>query len=1164
MKTVLQIYREHEGKVSDRWHLYLAEYDRLFAPYREKPVRLLEIGVQNGGSLDIWGKVFPHARKIVGCDVDPDCSRLQYDDPRIALVIGDALSDEVRQRVLKHSPAFELIIDDGSHRSGDIICAFARYFPSLEEDGLYLVEDLHCSYWQEYSGGLYHPDSAVAFFKRLVDVINREHWGIDRTRTEFLRAFEARYRAPLHEGMLRQIHSIEFLNSLCVIRKRTAPRNALGPRIVVGTVESVQPSPPSLDGTGCDAPDQHRNPWAVDAESRAEELLRSEMLARERELERAQAESTDRAQRIEALEREVLARSDELERMRADISARHAELQRALADMKELRHEVSNRDRQIGRLQSEVSSREGKLRRANAEMRRLKDELGVRDRKIGRLQSQAATQEGDLQRLVADATRREAELAERSKELAKVRSEITAIRGSTSWRLTGPARRLASRFKWRGHVALVLKVPYWLLTFQLLRRLRERSAARIIARSGLFDAEWYLANNPDIAASCADPALHYVIFGAKEGRDPSPGFDTSYYLETCPDAARSGTNPLLHYLLFGRAEGRSALAAMPAPDTASQPEPDYDAWVRRHDTLAEADVAAIRSHLATLRERPLISVVMPVYDPPLPFLRDAIDSVLAQIYPDWELCIADDGSPDPGIRTMLQDYARRERRIKLVLRERRGHISAASNSALELATGKFVALMDHDDRLPPHALYMAAVEVNAHPDADLIYSDEDKIDAEGRRHDPYFKPDWNPALFLCQNFVSHLGLYRTSLVRAAGGFREGFEGSQDYDLALRISTLTSPQLIRHIPYILYHWRISPGVQTFSTGHLPVTVQAARRAIAEHLERTGDGGEVVPSELPLYSRIKRPLADPAPRVALIVPTRDKLELLRICVDGLRRTSYPNLEIIVVDNDSREAATLDYLRELDGRERMRVLRIEGDFNFSELNNRAVEVADAEIVGFINNDVEVIEPGWLGEMVSQIAQPGVGAVGAKLYYGDDTIQHAGVVVGMGGVAGHAYKALPRSSAGYFGQLKLVRDVSCVTAACMIVRKDVFSAVGGFDEVNLKVAFNDVDLCLKIRQAGHRIVWTPDAELYHLESVSRGSDFTQQTRERFAREVAYMERRWGDALLQDPFFNPNLSLTGTDISLAFPPRVAKPWTTMLNGMAPPSDPRPVYPRMN
>ena len=569
----------------------------------------------------------------------------------------------------------------------------------------------------------------------------------------------------------------------------------------------------------------------------------------------------------------------------------------------------------------------------------------------------------------------------------------------------------------------------------------------------------------------------------------------------------------------------------------------YKDWIALFDTLAADDIAAIGAHIAAMKVPPLISVVMPVYDPDPGHLAAAMDSVLAQLYPHWELCIADDASTDPAVRRLLGLYAARDPRIRIMTRAVNGHISAASNSALELATGDYLALLDHDDLLPAHALYRVAADIEAHGPADLIYSDEDKIDGEGRRHDPHFKSDWNPELFLAQNMVSHLGVYRTDLVRAAGGFRIGFEGSQDWDLALRVAELSGPDRIRHIPHILYHWRVYTGSGSFSTDHGGKAAEAGRRAVAEHLARTGQAADVVPG-IAGYNRVRRALPDPAPRVSLIVPTRDRVELLRNCIDGLlHRTDYPDLEVLIVDNASVEPETLAYFDGLAAEPRVRILRREGPFNFSALNNHAVTQATGSLIGFINNDIEVIEPGWLAEMVGHAARPGVGAVGAKLLYADGKIQHAGVILGVLGVAGHTHKGFGRHDYGYFSRLRLCQNLSCVTAACMVMPKAVFESVGGFDAVNLAIAFNDVDLCIRIREAGYQVIWTPYAELYHLESASRGSDLTPENRDRFASEVKYMQDRWGDVLRRDPYYNPNLSLDATDFSLAGTPRVTRPW---------------------
>jgi GT2 family glycosyltransferase len=574
----------------------------------------------------------------------------------------------------------------------------------------------------------------------------------------------------------------------------------------------------------------------------------------------------------------------------------------------------------------------------------------------------------------------------------------------------------------------------------------------------------------------------------------------------------------------------------------------YATWITRHDTLRKDDIAAIRAHVARLPAAPLISVVMPAYETPERFLREAIASVRAQFWPHWELCIADDASPSPHVAAVLAEAAREDPRIRWVRRAANGHISAASNSALALATGEWVALMDHDDTLPPHALYEVALEAMAHPDAALIYSDEDKVDGEGRRSDPYFKPDIDPDLLLGQNMVSHLGVYRRDVLLALGGLREGLEGSQDHDLALRVLAACGPARVRHIPAVLYHWRQAAGPASFSESWLARCVAAGQRAVADHLAARGLTASVGPApDAPMHYRVTWKLPDPAPLVSVIVPTRDRAELLRACLEGvLHGTDYPALEVLVADNGSVEPATQALFAGLAADPRVRILPMPGPFNYARLNNRAAAEARGEVLLLLNNDTEVMDPGWLREMVSQAMRPEIGAVGAKLLYGDGTVQHGGVILGTGwpgGVAGHAYPKSPGEATGAFGLLVLARTASAVTAACLALRKEVWDAVGGFDEAHLAVAFNDVDLCLKIRAEGWRNLWTPHATLRHLESVSRGRDLAGAGATRFAREVATMRARWGAALDQDPYWNPNLALDSGHRGLAFPPRRDKPW---------------------
>jgi GT2 family glycosyltransferase len=577
----------------------------------------------------------------------------------------------------------------------------------------------------------------------------------------------------------------------------------------------------------------------------------------------------------------------------------------------------------------------------------------------------------------------------------------------------------------------------------------------------------------------------------------------------------------------------------------------YDKWVRDFDTLSDADRDAIRTHIGDLRYKPLISIIMPAYETPEWALWEAIDSIRNQLYPYWELCIADDASMAPHVDEILRQAATKDPRIKWLRRETNGHISAASNSALSLATGEFVALMDHDDLLPQHALYEVLVSLNKDPTLDIIYSDEDQIDRKGRRSLPYFKTDWNIDLLLGHNMISHLGVYRRTLLEHVGGFREGFEGSQDYDLALRCADATIPDRIHHIPSVLYHWRRDYGPASFSEGKLDECSEAALRAVSDHLDRRRERGKAIPHPvLPKWSRVVRTVPSPAPLVTLIVPTHDRADLLAMCADGLlKKTDYPEIELLIIDHASEQPATFALFEKLKLDSRVRIISHKGPFNYSAINNMAVAKARGSIIGLINNDIDVINPDWLSEMVSLASLNSVGAVGAKLIYPDGRVQHGGIVLGVGGIANHFNHALSRWAMGYFGRNLLTSSVSAVTGACLVVRKSVFEEVGGLNEIDLPVAFNDVDFCLKLRNKGYRNIWTPHAELYHHESASRGTDDTSEKSTRFSRETEYMRATWGPELEHDPFYNDNFSTDiGSCFKLSFPPRRQKPWLQRAN----------------
>jgi glycosyltransferase involved in cell wall biosynthesis len=541
----------------------------------------------------------------------------------------------------------------------------------------------------------------------------------------------------------------------------------------------------------------------------------------------------------------------------------------------------------------------------------------------------------------------------------------------------------------------------------------------------------------------------------------------------------------------------------------------------------------MRQEASGLSHTPTISIIMPTHNAPHVHLRSAIESVLSQVYPHWELCIADDASTAPHVARLLREYAQKDERIKVAFREKNGHISAASNSALALATGEFVALLDHDDELRPHALHMVAKTLNQNPALDMIYSDEDKITEEGARYSPYFKPDWSPDTFMCQMYTCHLGVYRRSIVEKIGGFREGFEGSQDYDLVLRFVEQTSGEKIHHIPHVLYHWRAIEGSTAQVASAKSYAYMAALRALQEALDRRGEGGIVEEVDRwPGHYRVRYPVPGGA-KISIIIPTRDKPELLSVCLASIfEKSSYDRFEVVVVDNGSVEKETFALFERWGAREpeRFRVEHYDIPFNYPRINNRGAEVAAGDLLLFLNNDTEVISPDWLERMAGFAARPSIGAVGAKLLYGDDSIQHAGVVLGIGGVAGHGHLGFPCDSPGNNqGRLMLQANYAAVTAACLMVKRSDFEAVGGFTE-ELAVAFNDVDFCIKLLMQGRYNILLPEVQLYHYESKSRGYEDTPEKIARFKHEESWMKERWGELLESDPFYNPNLTLEAMD----------------------------------
>ena len=560
----------------------------------------------------------------------------------------------------------------------------------------------------------------------------------------------------------------------------------------------------------------------------------------------------------------------------------------------------------------------------------------------------------------------------------------------------------------------------------------------------------------------------------------------------------------------------------------------YDEWIEAVERRDCPDVSEQAATAQSWPQRPTFSIILRTDDSDEAALVECLNSVLQQTYSQLELCVADDGSSAPHVRRILSDCAARDTRARVVFCDKGSSPSQSLDAALALAQGEYVAFLGPHDVLARHALFSLARALQARPGAQLVYSDEDKLDELGRRCEPYFKPDFARDLLYSQNYVARLAVYRRQLVETAGGLRPGFDGSEDYDLLLRcVAQLEDERGILHVPEVLYHSR-KVAHASAPNGREEQATESARRALSQHLESVSPGVQVSVTSPGLY-RVHWPVPSPAPLVSLIVPTRDRHELLAKCVHSIRkRTTYPSYEIVIVDNQSQAPAALAYLSALAREEGIRVLRYDAPFNYSAINNFAAREARGTVLGLINNDVEVINGDWLSELVSHALRPDVGCVGAKLYYPDDTIQHAGVVLGIGGVAGHSHKHFDRRHPGYFGRLRIAHNVAAVTAAALVVRRAIWEEVGGLNDAELSVAFNDVDFCLRVMAKGYRNVWTPHAELYHDESRSRGSDEASEKAARFRNECEAMLRHWGTLLKRDPYYSPHLTLTREDYSLS------------------------------
>ena len=569
-------------------------------------------------------------------------------------------------------------------------------------------------------------------------------------------------------------------------------------------------------------------------------------------------------------------------------------------------------------------------------------------------------------------------------------------------------------------------------------------------------------------------------------------------------------------------------------------------WIRLHERFEPEEVpygpwyaAYVPDEEALEKQRkhkfnyaPLISIAVPAYQTPVEFLKQMIESLISQTYTGWELCIANASPDNEEMQRVLADYSAKDVRVRFCsLKENLG-IAENTNRAFAMAKGEFMGLLDHDDLLAPNALYEIVNTLQDHPQADALYTDEDKVTTDLDEHfQPHLKPDFNLDLLRSNNYICHFFVVRRSIVEKAGGFRKEFDGAQDYDFIFRCTE--NAREVLHVPEILYHWRTHKASTADNPASKMYAFEAGKRAIEAHLERTGTKGTVSHTQDLGFYRVKYPVQG-EPLVSVIIPNKDEKETLQTCLESLKKnTSYQNFEIIIIENNSTTGEIFKYYKELSRDQQIHLLRWGKEFNYSAINNFGVAHARGEYLLFLNNDVKSIEPDWMEEMLGVCQRPEVGGVGAKLIYPDNTIQHAGCVIGMGGIAGHMFVDMPADRTGYLHKASLIQDMSAVTAACLMMKKEVFEQAGGFTE-ELAVAFNDVDLCLKVRKNNHLIVYDPYAKLYHMESKTRGAEDSKEKVRRFQTEIEYMRCHWMDILKNgDPYYNKNLSLTKWNYSL-------------------------------
>ncbi|MBU3576951.1 glycosyltransferase [Polynucleobacter sp. UK-Kesae-W10] len=962
MASYVDLVMSHHGKVSDKWSSYLAEYEKYFLPYRDLDINLLEVGVQNGGSLEIYSKYFKRAKTIIGCDVNNKCSELIFYDSRISVIIGDINLESTKAALFNKSKKFDLIIDDGSHSSADIVRTFLHLFPALEDGGLYVIEDLHCSYWSQFDGGLFNPNSSLSFLKMLSDVINYEHWGVDYSAKEIFDSFSKQYNVDIDEDALLTISSIEFRNSLCAVRKGSQ-KNSIGKRVVVGEDEFVVAGHKSLANRDYLLEvTQDRNIWS---------LIES-----------------DPNRKIDNVKWLLAQRDQQLKEADATIKQRDQQLKEADATIKQ-------RDQQLKEADATIKQRDQQLNDYH-------DALCERD------------------------------------------SRIRNIYASKSWRITASLRKAS------------------LLSTESLKYLK------------LIKVE--LEKNHGQKYKL----IKKVVRIFREG----------------------GVSAI-----YEKLQSRAIIGGL-------LPNDCYPINVRIKSQLQEVEDRFLSAADINLRQdkSPIISILMPVYKPPISVLSAAIESVIGQSSSDWELIIVDDNSNDDLVRALLIDYSEKDSRIKVKFSKENRGISSATNIALEISRGDFIGLLDNDDLLTNDAIATMIREISTTPDVDILYSDECKIDKDGKPVEIFCKPEWSPILLFNCMYLGHFCVYRTSIVKSIGGFRSQYDFSQDYDLALRASE--KARTIIHVEKVLYGWRMLDS--SAAAGGKPLARITNIAALQNAMDRRGLKAIATP-----LIHANRALFDTTnfnDFVSIIIPSDNAVNIQAVIRSVQEKTLYKVYEIIVVTNSK-------IIKRFSGEyKKSKVIFVTYDkkYNFSDKCNAGAEVANGSQFIFLNDDVRIISDDWIEALLEYLKVPGVGVVGPKLLYENGTIQHAGMVVGTRRLVGTAFHSLPEQTTMHYNFAQSAREVSVICGACLAISKKIFEEIKGFDSTNFPINHSDVDLCFKVRSRGYTCVYTPYAKLMHIGHMSLGSDEVKSNQNPFAKDKSDISllKIWPHYISSDPYF--------------------------------------------